>query len=231
MGLGGRWQTVREAYRKIAEVYERANKIVTFGQVDKWRREALRLFYALDGRSNTKVLDVGAGPGNMTRHLRGLNYVVALDITIEMLSLNNLADDRVVGDFEHMPFRDASFDLLIAGYSLHAARDLERAVAEFNRVAHIHVVVSIGNPDNRIVRSIIHIYTKYIMPRLVCILAPKEICSEYSKIYLILSSTMSNSQLRQIVSKYADVLRFVEKAFGSVYIYVSRARRGSQIAI
>lgn len=230
MGLGYRWQDVKEAYRKIAEVYERANKVATFGQVDKWRREAVRLLYSLNGKTNNRVLDVGAGPGNMARHLVGVNYVVALDVTVEMLRLNDVADDRVVGDFENMPFRDSSFDLLIAGYSLHAARSLEKALAEFSRVANLHAVVSIGKPDNKVVKTLLYIYTRFVLPKIVCLFVKSEVCREYEKIHLIVSTIEPNSRLLRLLSRYAEVLHFEEKGLGAVYIYVSRARRGSQTA-
>jgi demethylmenaquinone methyltransferase/2-methoxy-6-polyprenyl-1,4-benzoquinol methylase len=223
VGLGTEWHVVREAYRRITRVYERANMLATLGNVDRWRREAVALFYSLNGKAALKVLDAGAGPGNMARHIKGVRYVVALDATPEMLYVNDVADDKVVGIFEYMPFRDRSFDLLVAGYSLHAAMDLERAVAEFCRVAAFQCVVSIGKPTNRLVRGLLLMYTKYVLPMLVCLVAPKEICGEYKKIYTIVSALPPNSKLREIISKYAVLITFRERGFGSIYIYLSRS--------
>lgn len=72
MGLGSSWRVVYESYKKIVKFYERANLLVTFGNVDRWRREAIGLFYQLDGKNPLRVLDAGAGPGNMARHIRGV---------------------------------------------------------------------------------------------------------------------------------------------------------------
>jgi demethylmenaquinone methyltransferase/2-methoxy-6-polyprenyl-1,4-benzoquinol methylase len=223
VGLGAEWHKVREAYRRIAQVYERANMLITLGNVDRWRREAVDLFFHVNGKIALKALDAGAGPGNMARHIKGVRYVVALDATPEMLYVNDVADDKVVGVFEYMPFRDGSFDLLVAGYSLHAAMDLERAVAEFSRVAMFQSVVSIGKPTNRLVRRLLLMYTKYVLPMLVCLVAPKEICGEYKKIYTIVSALPPNSKLREIISKYAVLITFRERGFGSIYIYLSRS--------
>lgn len=208
-----------EAYKKIWKAYERANFIATLGNVDRWREEAVSLFYAVDGRSPVKVLDAGAGPGNMARHLRGVRYVVALDATPEMLYVNTTADEKVVGVFEYMPFRDKGFDLLLAGYSLHASIDIERAIAEFNRVSLYQCVVSIGNPNNKFVRKLLSIYTKFILPKLVCLITPKEVCKEYKKIHLIISSIPPNAKIREIVGRYSKFMLFKERGFGSVYIY------------
>ena len=223
MGLGAEWHKVREAYRRIAQVYERANMLITLGNVDRWRREAVDLFFHVNGKSALKVLDAGAGPGNMAKHIKGVRYVVALDAAPEMLYVNDVADDKVVGVFEYMPFRDRSFDLLVAGYSLHAAMDLERAVAEFSRVATFQCVVSIGKPTNRLVRRLLLMYTKYVLPMLVCLVAPKEICGEYKKIYTIVSALPPNSKLKEIISKYAVLITFRERGFGSIYIYLSKS--------
>ncbi|MEM0483074.1 MAG: methyltransferase domain-containing protein, partial [Pyrobaculum sp.] len=155
MGLGGNWRVVQEAYKRIATVYERANMLATLGNVDRWRREAVSLFFKLDGKTPIKVIDAGAGPGNMALHIRVDKYVVALDATPEMMLVNTVADEKVVGVFEYMPFRSRGFDLLVAGYSLHAASDIEKAVAEFSRVSQYQVVVSIGCPDNRIIRKLL----------------------------------------------------------------------------
>ena len=43
VGLGEEWHVVREAYRRITRVYERANMLATLGNVDRWRREAVAL--------------------------------------------------------------------------------------------------------------------------------------------------------------------------------------------
>jgi demethylmenaquinone methyltransferase/2-methoxy-6-polyprenyl-1,4-benzoquinol methylase len=46
---------------------------------------------------------------------------------------------------------------------------------------------------------------------LVCLVAPKEICGEYRKIYTIVSALLPNSKLREIVSKYAVLITFRER--------------------
>ncbi|MFN7106113.1 MAG: class I SAM-dependent methyltransferase [Pyrobaculum sp.] len=215
------WGALRETYRKIAKRYEMANFFITWGLVDRWRREAVRLLYRL--HTPLKVLDAGAGPGNMARHFDGIRYVVALDLTPEMLKTNGNAGDKVVGIFEQMPFRTQSFDVVSAGYSLHASVDIEKAVCEFSRVANYHVVVSIGKPDNKILRWLLYMYTKYVVPRLARLVASREISMEYRKIYDIMRSIPTNSATRKIVERYTGHLIFRERGLGAVYIYVAKS--------
>jgi demethylmenaquinone methyltransferase/2-methoxy-6-polyprenyl-1,4-benzoquinol methylase len=215
---------LRGAYERIARIYERANVAVTLGFVDRWRREAVALMYALARRPPLRVLDAGAGPGNMALHLRRPAYVVALDATPEMLRANRVAGDRVAGVLEMLPFRDRSFDAVIAGYSLHAVSDMERAVEEFSRVAEYQAVVSIGRPESRVIGRLVELYARYAMPVLACALAPGRGCREYAKIALAVSSSPPNSRLRVLVSSRAELLAFRERALGAIYIYVARRR-------
>ncbi|ACB40405.1 Methyltransferase type 11 [Pyrobaculum neutrophilum V24Sta] len=227
VGLGQSWHYVREAYRRIWRAYERANLVATLGGVDRWRREAVSLYYRRFGESPLKVVDAGAGPGNMARCLKGIRYVVALDATPEMLSLNAEADEKIVGIFEQMPFRDGSFDLLVAGYSLHASIDIERATAEFARVAKHQVVVSIGKPDNKLARRLLLLYTKHVLPWLVCLFTPRDVCLEYKKIHTIVQALPTNSKLREVVERYAEVIDFRVRAWGAVYLYLASSRLSS----
>ncbi len=210
---------LRQVYEKIAGRYERANLVITLGNVDKWRREAVGLFNSR--KRHLKILDAGAGPGNMARHFNGVKYVVALDFAIEMLKINNVADEKVVGVFEHMPFRGGSFDVVAAGYSLHAASDLERVVAEFSRVADYHVVVSIGKPDGELARWLLTLYTKYVVPILTCLVAGAY--GEYRAIYNIMKSQPKNSEIRKVIERHAVLLAFRERGLGSVYMYVAKS--------
>jgi SAM-dependent methyltransferase len=128
VGLGAEWHIVREAYRRITRVYERANILATLGNVNRWRREAVALFYSLNGKAALKVLDAGAGLGNMAKHIKGDRYVVALDATPEMLYVNDMADDKVVR------LRDLLGDL---------RREPQQVVLQDQRpVGHFHVLSS-----------------------------------------------------------------------------------------
>ncbi|MEM0484099.1 MAG: methyltransferase type 11, partial [Pyrobaculum sp.] len=76
-------------------------------------------------------------------------------------------------------------------------------------------------------RKLLYLYTKYILPKLVCIVAPKEICNEYKKIYIIVKSIPTNAALRAIVEKYSTILVFKERGLGSVYLYVAKSLSAS----
>jgi ubiquinone/menaquinone biosynthesis C-methylase UbiE len=88
------------------------------------------------------LLEIGVGAGtdfvNWVRHgarATGVDLTQAgVDLTKERLALEGL-DARVqVADAEHLPFPDASFDIVYSYGVLHHTPDTERAFAEVHRV-------------------------------------------------------------------------------------------------
>ncbi|WP_183094620.1 class I SAM-dependent methyltransferase [Nocardioides stalactiti] len=86
----------------------------------------------LDG---ARVLDAGAGTGVAGRALRarGAREVVALDLAPGMLPRPPALS--TVGDLQRIPFRDGSFDLAAAAFSLNHFADPTPAAIELRRVA------------------------------------------------------------------------------------------------
>jgi SAM-dependent methyltransferase len=93
-----------------------------------------------------RVLDVGAGTGELTRVLREEcpGEVVAVDADPGLLAHADGA--RVVGDALGLPFRDGAVDLVVCQALLVNLPDPERAVREFVRVASERVAAV--EPDN-----------------------------------------------------------------------------------
>jgi SAM-dependent methyltransferase len=93
-----------------------------------------------------RVLDVGAGTGELTRILREEcpGTVVALDVDAGLLS--RVPDPRVRGDATRLPFPDGVFDLVVCQALLVNLPDPSLAVREFARVSRDTVAAI--EPDN-----------------------------------------------------------------------------------
>jgi ubiquinone/menaquinone biosynthesis C-methylase UbiE len=98
---------------------------------------------AANARPDQRALDAGCGTGHTALAFAPqLAEVVALDLTEAMLAQGRkLARDRGItnitfqrGDVEHMPFPDASFDLVTSRYSAHHYPHPLVALREFVRV-------------------------------------------------------------------------------------------------
>jgi ubiquinone/menaquinone biosynthesis C-methylase UbiE len=104
------------------------------------------------------ALEIGAGTGYFSLNLLQLGLIeraTATDISQGMLdTLANSARtlgltlDRVRTDAEHLPFPDASFDLVFGHAVLHHVPNLDRALAEFHRVLRPGGVIAFcGEPS------------------------------------------------------------------------------------
>jgi SAM-dependent methyltransferase len=83
------------------------------------------------------VLEAGCGPGHMTAWLRSHDVsVVALDQSVESLERLRARTDAaaVAADVTALPFRDQSFDAVLADGVVHHSRFPARAIAELVRV-------------------------------------------------------------------------------------------------
>lgn len=93
-----------------------------------------------------RVLDVGAGTGELTAVLReeSSGDVLALDADTDLLA--RTSPPRVAGDATRLPFADDSVDLVVCQALLVNLPDPVEAVAEFARVSRNRVAVI--EPDN-----------------------------------------------------------------------------------
>ena len=83
------------------------------------------------------VLEVGPGPGELAQRMAtelGAD-VVAIDVSPRMVELTRARGiDARIGDVQDLPFRDGSFDLVVAAWVLFHPADLDRALSEISRV-------------------------------------------------------------------------------------------------
>jgi len=83
------------------------------------------------------VLEVGCGEGELAERVqRELQIsVVAIDQSERMVELTRARGvDARVGNVDHLPLDDRTFDVAIAAWMLYHAPDVDRAVAELARV-------------------------------------------------------------------------------------------------
>ena len=102
--------------------------IISFADFDQW--------------TDCDVLEVGLGLGADHERfaaagakLSGVDLTArAVEMTRRRLMLNGLESDLRVGDAEHLPFDDNSFDLVYSWGVIHHSPDTERAASEILRV-------------------------------------------------------------------------------------------------
>jgi ubiquinone/menaquinone biosynthesis C-methylase UbiE len=89
-------------------------------------------------RGDEHVLDVGSGPGLYYHSLRDLipqGRYIGVDLIPGMLRNHPAGLDKIsVADALHLPFPDASFDVVMANHMLYHVQAVEDTIAELRRV-------------------------------------------------------------------------------------------------
>jgi ubiquinone/menaquinone biosynthesis C-methylase UbiE len=128
---------VEEAYRRAAPVYDGFRwlwlRLGAAGAEQALLRAAVGAI-----RPGVRVLDAGAGTGQLARRLHGTHpeaQYTLLDISPAMLlRATDVPGRHVLGSVTELPFPDEEFDLVVSGWVLETLHDPARAIAEFARV-------------------------------------------------------------------------------------------------
>ena len=171
MGLGSYWGEVIDVLKDIIPVYDKVNSFISLGKDTEHRNRAI------SGRINKgdKVLDAGSGFGNMSKTASKIVgndlELILYDPLMPMLkNTDRLFDtklDSTCGVFEHIPFQNDGFDMVLSGYSLRDAISLKTAISEIHRVLKKNgrwVIVDLGKPDEPLIRFGVTFYLRTIFP-------------------------------------------------------------------
>ena len=169
---------VNDLFASIARRYDLVNDLQSFGLHRWWKRRLVALAAPQPGE---RALDVCCGTGDLAFSLaqRGAE-VTAVDFSEAMLGV---ARTRLMvrsprfeaegslqfrqEDALQLPFADASFDLVTAGYGLRNLSSWETGLREMWRVAKPGgrlLVLDFGKPDNALWRSIFFGYLRWLVP-------------------------------------------------------------------
>jgi len=144
-------------FAKIAERYDRINRVLSLGQERKWRARGIAML------REGSVLDLGCGTGDTDFDDRD---VVGLDPVIEMLALSPVSATTVaIG--EGLPFRDGSFDGVFSGYVFRNLTSVGETLVEIHRVlkpGKSAVVIDLTRPRSALLRWLHRIGTAVVLP-------------------------------------------------------------------
>ena len=152
---------VRRLFATIADRYDLITRVLSYGRDAAWKR---RLIAMSDAGSSTRALDLACGTGDIAFGLAGRGArVTGLDLTLRMLQLAEAKIPErphvafLAGDMMSLPFADAQFDLVTAGYGLRNVPRLEPAIAEIHRVLRpggLLLSLDFNRPSNPAMRGV-----------------------------------------------------------------------------
>lgn len=165
---------VQDMFDRIAGRYNLLNRLMTFGQDLRWRRYVIQQACLKPG---DKLLDLATGTGDIAfEALKQMPdiQVVGGDFSLGMMFVGKMLPhgDAVQwsgADALNLPFPDATFNALTAGYLMRNVIDIPRAFAEQRRVLKEGgrvVILDTTPPPNNILRPFIEIHLRYVIPLL-----------------------------------------------------------------
>lgn len=129
---------VQSMFGRIAHRYDLLNRLMTIGQDQSWRIEAIKHLHIQPGQT---VGDHGSGTGDIAFEIAARHpdtTVIASDFTIEMIRVGKQRPQGntvhwVVADAQHLPFASQSFNSVVSGFLMRNVPDVDVALNEQNR--------------------------------------------------------------------------------------------------
>ena len=220
MGLGSYWGEVIDVLRDIIPVYDKVNSFISLGKDTEHRTRAI------SGRikKGDKVLDAGSGFGNMSKTAAKIVNddlsIILYDPLVPMLkNTDRLFDkklDSACGVFEHVPFQDNEFDMVLSGYSLRDAISLKTAISEIDRVLKNDgrwVIVDLGKPDQPIIRFGVTCYLRLLLP-IIAFIAGGKLGLKFATLYGTYKLWPQNKKLESLLLEKFSRVEFDKDLMG-----------------
>jgi demethylmenaquinone methyltransferase/2-methoxy-6-polyprenyl-1,4-benzoquinol methylase len=164
---------VHQAFSKIAPRYVVTNHVLSLGVDVFWRRRVARMIAALTPQPAT-MLDLATGSGDLALEIgkalpqlqmTGVDFCEPMLDLARQRKIPHLA--LQVADALDLPFADASYDVVTAGFGLRNMASWPEALCSMSRVlrpgGHL-VILDFSLPGNALVRCLYRFYLHRIMP-------------------------------------------------------------------
>ena len=220
-------------FDSVPREYALSNRILTFGQDNRWRNRVLE---AINPLPNAAILDICTGPADLALKIAASfagSRVYACDFSPRMLEhageragVRRLHIRFVQTDCGLMGFRSASFDCVTVSFGFRnlsfAQENLTHALGEILRVLKNRgrfIIIETSQPQNPLVKRLFHLYAAKVVPWLGRLISGKK--EPYS--YLGASITKFFSLPELIARLESGGFKFVSAApflFGAISLSV-----------
>lgn len=172
-----RW--VRRMFVRIAPRYDLLNRLLSFGQDRRWRREAARRVLPWLERPGARVLDLCCGTGDLLAALARVGrcagrrdvLLAGCDFCRPMLLLARRKLPLAVfieADALRLPLPDASLDLVTVAFGFRNLADYRAGLAEMRRLLRpggAAAILEFSQPTGRLLPSLYAWYARRVLPR------------------------------------------------------------------
>lgn len=166
---------VRDMFAQIAPRYDAANRVISAGMDEGWRKRAIAILAAPRGG---QVLDLCCGTGDVVFHLLRTDpslHVTGVDFCEPMLRTARARASRemrgdatfVEADVMKLPFEDRAFDGATMGFSMRNVVDIDATLREIRRVLRPgarFVNLDMSKAPNRAWKAFFDLYFYRVVP-------------------------------------------------------------------
>jgi len=227
---------VREMFTRIAPRYDFLNHLLSFSLDHLWRRRTAKRFLHILRRPDARVLDLCCGTGDLAFALDRARtsaraQIIGSDFVEPMLVRARdkaRAGHRAVvfaaADALHLPFPDASFDLITTAFGFRNLANYEEGLREFARVLKRGGelgILEFTEPTSGPMAGLFRFYFKNVLPRIGGAISGN--AEAYKYLPGSVSKFPSPAELSALMEKcgFRDV-RIASWNFGSVILHSAR---------
>lgn len=175
---GAKARAVREMFGRIAPRYDLLNHLLSANIDRRWRRVCAGEVRKKLAASPARILDVGCGTGDLAIEFSRLGPVTGCDFSCPMLEIGRRKArdaaplnrvDLLAGDGLKIPFRDASFDVVVSAFVLRNLSDLDNGLREMRRVLRpggVLAALEFAIPRVPVLGALYRFYFVWILPLL-----------------------------------------------------------------
>jgi demethylmenaquinone methyltransferase/2-methoxy-6-polyprenyl-1,4-benzoquinol methylase len=173
--------SIREMFGKIAEKYDLANTVLSFGIHTLWKRELVRQSQL---RSGHHVLDCATGTGDLAFLFESAlqkrsasqkpGRVIGCDFCEPMLEVARAKASRrgsqvqfEWADVTQLPYADGEFDVACISFGIRNTENTVKALSELGRVVKKGgrvLVLEFGQPRSKIMGALYGFYSQCLLP-------------------------------------------------------------------
>jgi len=180
--------SIRTMFDEVAPTYDFLNHLLSLGIDNYWRAAATaKAKKLLAGVREPKILDVATGTGDLAASMAKIPgaRVTGFDLSPEMLVIARKKYPAITfleGYAEKLPFDDASFNAVSAGFGVRNFENLEQGMREFYRVLKpggCAFIIEPMIPRNALMKKLYLIYFKKVLPKIAGLFSKSTFAYDY----------------------------------------------------